>query len=238
MEKGTNQVFALDRPRALKELAHSINTWRHSEAAQEFHSLRKGTLDFKTALKLEIIVPICEDCHIEEQYGWGLEPEMPHIMPDAWQLDLLLLGFHLELIKSMEAAFQEDPDADIHCHLCNRQLRYWADDNCYADRISFEDYFGLQGDERKRPSKQLRQQLKKLFDSRCFGCGRYLSVEEITLDHIIARKHGGQTSVTNLQVLCPTCNNKKKDLSIPVKEICLTFPFRPPPSDAYEGVTW
>ena len=47
----------------------------------------------------------------------------------------------------------------------------------------------------------------------CKGCGELLDREksEVTIDHIVPQKCGGTNAVTNLQVLCRSCNSKKKD---------------------------
>lgn len=58
------------------------------------------------------------------------------------------------------------------------------------------------------------------------------------MDHIVAVSRGGVTEVANLQPLCEPCNQEKADRGVEVIEITLTFPLRPPPSDAFEGIFW
>lgn len=65
-----------------------------------------------------------------------------------------------------------------------------------------------------------------------------LTLADVTLDHIVARAHGGEAVPLNLQVLCESCNQKKKDLAVMTMEIALDFPLRPAPSDGYEGLIW
>lgn len=45
----------------------------------------------------------------------------------------------------------------------------------------------------------------------CRGCGKNCEWNEWEADHIIAWSKGGKTEVENGQVLCPSCNSKKKD---------------------------
>ncbi len=48
----------------------------------------------------------------------------------------------------------------------------------------------------------------------CRGCGATLDREmrgEVTIDHIVPQKCYGTNAITNLQVLCRSCNSRKKD---------------------------
>jgi len=44
---------------------------------------------------------------------------------------------------------------------------------------------------------------------RCQYCGRNFPTSELSLDHVIPRSHGGETSWTNLVCSCVKCNVKK-----------------------------
>lgn len=48
----------------------------------------------------------------------------------------------------------------------------------------------------------------------CNECGEILDIEsprEVTIDHIVPQSCGGTNAITNLQVLCQSCNSRKKD---------------------------
>lgn len=54
--------------------------------------------------------------------------------------------------------------------------------------------------------------------NRCLCCG---SDVNLTCDHVIPVLHGGRSSIDNLQLLCRSCNSRKKDRTIdyrPIKE--------------------
>lgn len=57
------------------------------------------------------------------------------------------------------------------------------------------------------PNKLKKEVLKK-FKNRCCFCGSKLKLE---YDHIIPLSKGGITEISNLQLLCKTCNLKKSN---------------------------
>jgi len=50
--------------------------------------------------------------------------------------------------------------------------------------------------------------LANLYGHVCMSCG---STEEITLDHVVPRADNGWSSLSNLQLLCKSCNVSKAD---------------------------
>ena len=43
----------------------------------------------------------------------------------------------------------------------------------------------------------------------CNGCETYFPFDNLSIDHIVSRKHGGTDHVDNLQLLCHSCNSRK-----------------------------
>ena len=48
----------------------------------------------------------------------------------------------------------------------------------------------------------------------CQYCGKRLPREELTIDHIIPRSHGGRSNWTNVVLACSKCNTLKGDLTL------------------------
>jgi 5-methylcytosine-specific restriction endonuclease McrA len=48
--------------------------------------------------------------------------------------------------------------------------------------------------------------IHKIYDEMCINCGKR---EKLTIDHIIPFSKGGLNIVTNIQLLCHSCNSKK-----------------------------
>lgn len=66
-------------------------------------------------------------------------------------------------------------------------------------------------DQRKLMTNELRQTIIQRDKSKCQICGKTCSYDEIEIDHIFPISRGGKTIITNLQVLCRSCNRSKSD---------------------------
>jgi len=62
---------------------------------------------------------------------------------------------------------------------------------------------------RKKPVKFSRQNIYIRDNYSCQYCGRKLSPEELTYDHVIPKSKGGKTEWENIVTCCPECNRKK-----------------------------
>ena len=59
------------------------------------------------------------------------------------------------------------------------------------------------------PYKTHKRDLFGQQEGRCNGCGTDFLYDNLTVDHIVPRKHGGTDHRTNLQLLCANCNSRK-----------------------------
>jgi 5-methylcytosine-specific restriction endonuclease McrA len=221
------------------KLYHFIASFRRKSAIEDFVEIRKRLCDFMTALHAKVLLPVCCDCYSYEAYSLELPIEPPHICADTWEEDLAWeVGLTDEEIKEIKSKLRDDGDVQLLCSRCSKPLEYGRDD-FYVDSEPFEEYFDIPESTKRRPSKRLRKEIARLYGHKCYGCGKKLSKRDISSDHIVARVHGVLTSPLNLQALCRNCdNNIKGGRKVENVNIHLTFLFRSPPSDSFEGVTW
>jgi 5-methylcytosine-specific restriction endonuclease McrA len=221
-----------------RQLIQGFYTLRREMAESDFVCFRGELGGSTTFLRLRVLVPVCPDC-------WSLDPTatsaVPNIMADNWELDLILLGFHPDVIAELRADVSEGigEERGPWCHECGTWLPWWEEEGgCFTKEVDFADYFGFREKENPAVSKEMRKRIIKMYGRKCFACGRKLATNGITIDHIVARSKGGTGDQINLQLLCKNCNNAKSNTQVQQKEAILHFPVRPVPSDAYEGVTW
>lgn len=58
----------------------------------------------------------------------------------------------------------------------------------------------------------IRQYVYKQAAGKCVLCGRSISKEEFTIDHIIPLSMGGENNIDNFQCTCYACNQFKKNI--------------------------
>ena len=68
--------------------------------------------------------------------------------------------------------------------------------------------------ELKHVDKVSRYMLYKRDGGKCAYCGKPLSREEATIDHIIPKKLGGKTNWENCVISCKKCNSRKDDKTL------------------------
>lgn len=67
-------------------------------------------------------------------------------------------------------------------------------------------------DKRRSFSKAERKIIYDRSDGHCALCGQQLSLENMTLDHIVPVSMGGKDDLDNLQVSCYACNQFKSNI--------------------------
>lgn len=192
-----------------------------------------------TSLNAIVLLPVCVDCYSYECHVFERPIEPPDILRYTWKGDLVWeVGLTEDEIRQIDEKNKSREDIELRCGKCGNLLEYGKDD-FYVESEPLPEYFNISESTDRAPSKQLREEIIKLYGQKCYGCEKKLLKEDVTCDHIIARVHNGYTSPLNLQILCKNCNNKiKGDRKVKVVNVNLTFLFRSSPSDSYEGVIW
>lgn len=54
-----------------------------------------------------------------------------------------------------------------------------------------------------------RKRLIKLNGPFCIYCNKIHNVKDLTIDHVLPKKHGGSNNIKNLALSCQNCNEKK-----------------------------
>ncbi len=222
----------------MEQIIREFGDERREMAGKDFVHYRESFGGHTTFLQLKVLVPVCPDCWVSEL---RMPYRAPTISPGNWDVDLLLLGFHPQVIEKLKNDIGEGvgPERGPWCFICGEWIPWWdSEEGCFTEEVEFAEYFGFIERQNHSVSKAMRKSVVEIYGRKCFACGRALSKREITIDHIVARSCGGTGDQINLQVLCEKCNSSKGSTSAVHKKAVLHFPMRPVPSDAYEGVTW
>jgi hypothetical protein len=217
--------------------------WRSKEALRIFVKLRKELCDPFINLDIVILKPICLNCGYRltgDEWADAPVGQIVRLWPEVanGRLRLYYPATHSVEFWPVEG---ETEFYAIDCSLCSDIINDRDDEYESIPVIPtpFSEYFSLEEEgPRRARGKGLRRELADLYGDSCFQCKRPLTLADVTLDHIVARAHGGEAVPLNLQVLCESCNQGKKDIEVVSMELALDFPLRPAPSDSYEGLVW
>ena len=65
---------------------------------------------------------------------------------------------------------------------------------------------------RKKFNKSERKEIYNKTNGHCALCGKHISLENMTIDHIVPVSKGGTNEMSNLQPTCLVCNRIKQDI--------------------------
>jgi len=93
-------------------------------------------------------------------------------------------------------------------------IAHWGDGAGGYMLSVIQEVMGLEPDKESDPgayrkkviSQSLRTKVFERDEYRCLHCGTHV---DLCADHIIPESKGGETSESNLQTLCRSCNSKK-----------------------------
>ena len=226
-------MFNID-PFIPEELNHQIDLWTKSECYRFYVQERRLNCNFMQVMNLWLRAPFCESCALTDPFERYHQPD---IFPNDWQSDIeWTLGE--EVLESVDKLLQDDADFAFVCKGCNALLQPWNGDRIHVVSYHMEEHFSipLQVGNRKQPSKNLSNQIKKLYDSRCFSCDT--ETDALHIDHIYPQSKGGDAAFRNLQPLCKKCGNLKGNNLPEEIDVYSDIYFGPYPSDGYDGLFW
>ena len=70
-------------------------------------------------------------------------------------------------------------------------------------------------------------------ENKCQYCAKCFRESELTLDHVLPRSKGGNSSWTNVVAACKPCNQKKRDFLVDNSPVSL---IRPPRRPSYRAI--
>jgi 5-methylcytosine-specific restriction endonuclease McrA len=206
----------------------STRAWLEKEIYTSIRDLRS---QHGTYLHIQVYVPWCAGCVYMESRA--LETDCispPDITSSYWKAYYRDLGFSKKELGEIRRGMRDGWQP--RCRQCGSRID--LDEGVYVRRIGLSEYFDLYVKSTGHIPSWMKKAVRDTFGTVCGECGG----KAATLDHIVALSKGGLTEVVNLQPLCEACNTKKADQEVELTTIVLTFPLRPPPSDAFEGVIW
>lgn len=66
---------------------------------------------------------------------------------------------------------------------------------------------------KQKQSKKYR--LIDIFGSYCWWCGKSMSIDKLTIEHVLPKSRGGSNSFENLKLACLTCNRSRGNSLFP-----------------------
>lgn len=128
--------------------------------------------------------------------GWRSSRNRPRFTRAHFAAGYEALGFSRREIQAIKHAL-DDGSWTPCCHWCGSRIDVMVEGFCVR-RTDITEYFGLDVHDGRKPPKWMKDAILRGFGGRCAGCRKRLTVDNATLDHIVAKSKGGLTEMTNL----------------------------------------
>ncbi|MFM2064568.1 MAG: hypothetical protein RLZZ507_4239 [Cyanobacteriota bacterium] len=60
-----------------------------------------------------------------------------------------------------------------------------------------------------------KQKLSDVYGSCCWWCRKSMSIDKLTIEHLLPKSRGGSNSLENLRLACLTCNRSRGNSLFP-----------------------
>ncbi len=210
--------------------------WIEEQVYKEIRRARRGR-GHMTAVTLSVMVAKCMGCACSEARAMEGSFPLPHVYGKNWTRDYATLGVSRSEIGAVKQALEDGSWRPRCYYWCGNLIDVIGEGFCVR-RTDISEYFGLKAHESRKPPRWMKEAVLRGFGNKCAACKKRLAPDRVRFDHIVPASRGGTTAVTNLQVLCESCNAAKADQDVESVEVIFTFPLRPAPSDSFEDVVW
>jgi HNH endonuclease len=223
--------------------------WLRRRAEEWFIETRLELGHSRLAFDVVVLKPVCDDCctrlgrrsRLERVLAGNSEPRLVVLLPeDPVPERIRLYDGASHCVHFWPPTKPYTESHRVQCSMCGQRVSSMeGDDIINVFEEPFSDHFGFPEDGPRRVrGRAERRRITSLYGSRCFECRVPLGKKDVTLDHVDAKARGGPSISINLQPLCETCNQKKRDLPVTTVKIALDMLLRPAPSDSYDGPVW
>lgn len=111
------------------------------------------------------------------------------------------------------STFKNSVIIDDHGNVIDVEIKKFTPEQLNILGVTKEEKNDNVENKRKRVKidSSIRSQVYSLGNGVCAICGRSVSYNEFTIDHIVPLARGGLNRLDNFQIACRTCNTMKKD---------------------------
>ncbi len=208
-----------------KEMEYAFRNAIRHEGLRRLGDLRHEIKDAFVGLEVLLLRPVCETC---ETTVWSVEDGQALSSPKVVQIcssrraisciyDLASHHVTLSIDDKEQGPYQ------IVCGRCGRALDIRHTSEIPAEPAYFGEHF--QSAE-NFPTKEF---LKSTYGNKCAGCRIEFQEDDLTMDHVVARAHGGNDSPLSLHVVCKFCRERKIFRTGRTVELYLDFLLIPQP---------
>jgi len=177
-----------------------------------------------------------------DKHGRDIRTPSPFILSHSAELldSLGLQPFYIEDSSGYNHWLFRRGWAFVHQEFASEEMTNWlVDRRCLSDSLgSFTDMTIAAPFALNDHTSRSRSVVLKRDGCRCLACGKWSEFDrDITMGHVTARSHGGETTSRNLVPLCNLCNQKLGTQLVPRLYELANIPHFFDPAFVKDGVT-
>jgi hypothetical protein len=206
------------------------NAIRH-EGLRRLADLRHEIKDAFVNLEVLLLRPVCQKC---ETTVWSVQDEHALYSPQVAQIcsSRRAISCIYDLANHHVTFSIDDKELgpyQLVCGRCGRALDIRHKSEIPAEPAYFGEHFQVAENSPADPPTSFKEFLKSTYGHKCTGCRIEFQEDDLTMDQVVARAHGGNDSPLNLQVVCKFCRERKIYRPVRTVELYLDFLLIPEP---------